>query len=311
MANKRMFALEILGSDAFVDMPFSAQMLYVDLGLRADDDGFVSRPKAIMRMTGTTIDDFNLLIAKRYIFYFPDEGLVVIRHWMVNNNIRKDSYIPTIYLSEKARLSVAENGVYELVQDFEQDRNKTSTEPVQSLVQDLEQVSDKTSTEPAREPGTQNNKNRTDKTNKRRGDEVSSADAVTATATELDAPLLAKILEAWNACECTRNIRDIPLMGARYNNTRLSVSRAGGVAELLVVIRSLDDQVFFQRRAASGDLITYDWFIQPDNLSKVAEGNYRDDFNRESQSKEDDDLTSVYKAYMEAAEAGGEAHDEE
>lgn len=37
MAERRMFALKITDSDAFLDMPKSAQALYFHLGLRADD----------------------------------------------------------------------------------------------------------------------------------------------------------------------------------------------------------------------------------------------------------------------------------
>jgi hypothetical protein len=38
MANKRMFSLTIIDSDAFLDMPSSAQNLYFHLSMRADDE---------------------------------------------------------------------------------------------------------------------------------------------------------------------------------------------------------------------------------------------------------------------------------
>ena len=41
MATKRMFSKDIVGSDAFQDMPHSSQLLYFHLGMEADDDGFV------------------------------------------------------------------------------------------------------------------------------------------------------------------------------------------------------------------------------------------------------------------------------
>ena len=41
MANRRMFSLDIVDTDAFLDMPMSAQCLYFHLGMRADDDGSV------------------------------------------------------------------------------------------------------------------------------------------------------------------------------------------------------------------------------------------------------------------------------
>ena len=50
MAERRMFAKTIIDSDAFLDMPLTAQALYFHLSMRADDDGFVNNPKKIQRM---------------------------------------------------------------------------------------------------------------------------------------------------------------------------------------------------------------------------------------------------------------------
>lgn len=47
MAEKRMFTKSIIDSDAFLEMPLSAQALYFHLNMRADDDGFVNNPKRI------------------------------------------------------------------------------------------------------------------------------------------------------------------------------------------------------------------------------------------------------------------------
>ena len=52
MAEKRMFTNKIIESDAFLDMPLSAQALYVHLNMNADDDGFVNNPKMITRLIG-------------------------------------------------------------------------------------------------------------------------------------------------------------------------------------------------------------------------------------------------------------------
>ena len=64
MAQKRMFSLKIVDSDAFLDMPLSTQALYFHLSMRADDDGFVN-PKKIMRMIGVAEDDLKILICQR------------------------------------------------------------------------------------------------------------------------------------------------------------------------------------------------------------------------------------------------------
>ena len=67
MAEKRMFSIRIVDSDAFLDMPSSTQALYFDLNMSADDDGFVNNPKKIQRMVGSSDDDMKLLIAKKFI----------------------------------------------------------------------------------------------------------------------------------------------------------------------------------------------------------------------------------------------------
>lgn len=126
MAERRMFAKTIVTSDAFLDMPLSTRCLYFTLAMFADDDGFVNNPKSIMRQVGASIDDLNVLIAKRFILTF-ESGVIVIKHWKIHNYIAKDRYKETKYLEEKSQLSVDPKGAYtECIQDvykvYTQDR---------------------------------------------------------------------------------------------------------------------------------------------------------------------------------------------
>ena len=113
MAERRMFAKTIIDSDAFLDMPMSAQCLYFHLSMRADDDGFVNNPRKIQRMVGASEDDAKILMAKRFIIAF-DSGVVVIKHWWIHNYIQKDRYKPTAYVEEKNELQRKTNGAYTL-----------------------------------------------------------------------------------------------------------------------------------------------------------------------------------------------------
>ena len=79
--------------------------------MRADDDGFVSSPKKIMKMVSAPDDDMRVLVAKGFIVPMATSGVCVISHWKMNNLIKSDRYTETIYLEEKARLK-EENGVY-------------------------------------------------------------------------------------------------------------------------------------------------------------------------------------------------------
>lgn len=111
MAKKRMFNVDIVGSDAFLDLPHTAQALYFQLGMRADDDGFVGNPKTIQRIAGTKAADLELLVKKRFLLQFPS-GVVVIKHWKINNQIQKDRYTPTVYTEEYQSLYIKDNKAY-------------------------------------------------------------------------------------------------------------------------------------------------------------------------------------------------------
>jgi hypothetical protein len=113
MAERRMFAKTIVLSDAFLDLPLSARCLYFTLGMLADDDGFVNAPRSIMRQCGASDDDMKLLIAKKFVLIF-DSGVIVIKHWRINNYLRSDRYVGTKYGEEKAQLTYDENGAYRL-----------------------------------------------------------------------------------------------------------------------------------------------------------------------------------------------------
>ena len=132
MAERRMFAKTIIDSDAFLDMPATTQLLYFHLSMRADDDGFVNKPKSIMRMIGASQNDAELLVQKKFVIPF-DSGVVVIKHWKIHNYIRKDMYKETKYKEEKDRLIFDENNAYKLPCD------KTVTKPLQDCVESLTQ----------------------------------------------------------------------------------------------------------------------------------------------------------------------------
>ena len=124
MARRRMFSKAIIDSDAFLDMPVTTQLLYFHLSMRADDDGFINKPKSIMRACGGNDDDMKILIAKKFIIPF-ESGIVVIKHWKIHNLIAKDRYTETTYKEEKATLMLDEKNAYTLCI---QDVNKVETQ---------------------------------------------------------------------------------------------------------------------------------------------------------------------------------------
>lgn len=111
MAQRRMFSSTVTDSDFFLEMPLSTQALYFHIGMKADDDGFCSSAKTIMRTIGANQNDLDLLIAKSFLIKC-ENGVVVVKHWRVNNFIRKDTYHSTEYVDEKKKIYLKPNGIY-------------------------------------------------------------------------------------------------------------------------------------------------------------------------------------------------------
>lgn len=96
MAERRMFAKAIVGAGKFLRMPPTARLLYYDLGMAADDDGFVEA-YTVMTSTKATEDDLRILVAKGYVQIVNEDLVALICDWNSNNLIRADRYKPSIY----------------------------------------------------------------------------------------------------------------------------------------------------------------------------------------------------------------------
>ena len=118
MANKRMFSLNVVDTDKFLEMPISSRLLYYELGMRADDDGFVDNWKKILLFTGLKLDDMKLLITKQFIIPF-ESGIIVIKHWRMNNYLQKDRKKQTNYQEELKMLEISNGGEYFIKKNIE------------------------------------------------------------------------------------------------------------------------------------------------------------------------------------------------
>lgn len=119
-----MFSRQITESDAFLDLPLSAQCLYFHLSLSADDEGFISSGKRIVRAIGATDEDMTLLVQGEFLLYFPEANVYVDRAFFLNNAIRADRSHPTSYQHQRKQLTITENKLYQLVSE---DDNQMST----------------------------------------------------------------------------------------------------------------------------------------------------------------------------------------
>lgn len=112
MAERRMFHTGVVESDAFLDLPLAAQVLYFHLGMHSDDDGFVNGPKQIARSVGCTPADLEALIREQFLLHF--DGVVVLRHWRMANNLRNDRKKELQYPEIAKKIYVSQNKIYTL-----------------------------------------------------------------------------------------------------------------------------------------------------------------------------------------------------
>ena len=140
MANRRMFARTVANSGRFLRLSQLARLLYYDLGMEADDDGFVEAfPR--LRLCGLTEEHLTELADKNFITVLDWEDLVVhIDGWSENNLIRKDRYTPSRYL-EKYPQYKAEPAPEQMTAQEPEQVKETALEEASSLVdQGLTQV---------------------------------------------------------------------------------------------------------------------------------------------------------------------------
>lgn len=260
-----MFTMKIVDSDAFLEMPLSTQCLYFHLNMRADDDGFIGNTKRIMKIIGASEDDLRLLIAKRFVLTFED-GVIVIKHWRMHNTLSRDRYAETSYTDEKKMLLLKDNGSYSLTggnpiddtrliersgRQTQQRRNKDATKTRSDKGLDIDKDIDK------------------EKDNKL----IVSKDTICQTDVR-------RVIEEWNKLQEVgiNPIRDIKPSSKRCQLLKGRI-REYGIDEVLNAINNVRKSDFLRGENNRGWMITFDWFVKPNNFLKTLEGNY----NKEGQ----------------------------
>lgn len=96
MATRRMFSKRITESARLLRLPMTAQALYFHLGMQADDDGVVEAFN-VLRLTGCSEDDLDLLQDKGFVKVLNDDLVTYIIDWTENNKVRTDRKTDSIY----------------------------------------------------------------------------------------------------------------------------------------------------------------------------------------------------------------------
>lgn len=111
MAIRRCFSKKIVRSDDFLDLPATTQLLYFQLGMEADDRGYINNARSVIKLVGCTKGDLEMLIAKRFVLV-RKETLILIKGWRINNTIQPTRISETLYVDDLKFLYLDEHGSY-------------------------------------------------------------------------------------------------------------------------------------------------------------------------------------------------------
>lgn len=241
MGNHRMFTNTITDSDLFLEMSLSAQALYFHLGLHADDEGFVSSPKRIVRATGCNEDDLKLLIAKGFVICF-NSGIIVIAHWNLHNSIRKDRKKDTFFKTEKALLTL-NNGVYSEVDN----QLTTTCQPTDNRLSAQDKISK---------------------------DNISK-DNINNMSTSVDgrnAFDYQSVINSFNSI-CV-SLPTVQKLTDKRRNRMKNAKKILGEMSFEEFFRIVESSDFLTGRNGVWNGCGFDWIFNPANLTKIIEGNY-------------------------------------
>lgn len=265
MASRRMFSKAVIDSDAFLDLPHSAQALYLHLSMGADDDGFLNNARKITRMAGCTDDDFQALAEHGFLIPF-EKGVCAITHWKAQNYIPKDRYKPTEYKAEMALLAIGDHSEYYLTEEGRiQNVYKTDTNRSRSIGKD------------------RLGKDRLDIYTSPKGDEP------TALSIEYQ-----KIVDLFNSvCVSLPKVKSLTDQRRKAIKTiHAFIDGSGGFQSFFERVEASD---FLTGRSDNKWSACFDWIFKRANATKIIEGNYDNKDGAPGKKKEDFTDPSRYK----------------
>lgn len=111
---KRSLATKIIETDNFIELPATAQLLYLHSLMNADDDGVIDHIDTIARYCKADINDVDILVNQGYLIKISKSpAIYVITHWLVHNTIRKDCYKPSKHSDKLASLGIRDKVYYQ------------------------------------------------------------------------------------------------------------------------------------------------------------------------------------------------------
>ena len=291
MAERRMFTKRVTDDDNFMSLSSSAQALYLHLSMSADDDGFCNLVSIAMFRSHASVNDLEALLSRRYLIQF-ENGVIVIRHWRMANALRKDRYTPTIFKKELSMLQLDSNLVYE----------------EKSMV--AERLPDGCQVVAERLPQDRLGK---DRLGKERLGEVSigKVNSTVSKDTVCQTETVRLIVDEWNSLEnCgIKKVSKLAPNTKRYSNLIARINQYGK-DQIMDAIQKIRESEFLQGNNSRGWVITFEWFVLPNNFPKVLEGQYENRVKVEPQKKTDvDEWMELCIKYADEERSGETADD--
>lgn len=244
-----MFAKAITGSARFLRMPATARLLYYDLGMQADDDGIVEA-FAVMRTTGASEDDLNVLVAKGFVKVLDDDLVTMIVDWKKNNYIQKDRYTPSIYKD------LLQSNVVLLESECIHDVYKTDTSCIQNgNILETQYSIGKISL----------GKASLDK----------DTTLVSPSTGKNDSVPYEEIVKAYNTT-CKNLPKCTTISENRKKAIRARISSGYSVEQFKELFKKAQDSKFLCGANSHNWRASFDWLIKDANMAKVLDGNYDD-----------------------------------
>lgn len=82
-----------------------------------------------------------------------------------------------------------------------------------------------------------------------------------------------RVADAWNSLGLAQ-ISRLATTSKRYGNLKARISEYG-IEDVLRAVENIKESTFLRGQNKSGWIITFDWFVKPNNFTKVLEGQYK------------------------------------
>lgn len=196
-------------------------------------------------------------------------------------------------------ITVSNYTLYQNVPEQIPDKSQTDTGQIPDRYQtDTRQSPNKSQTIPKLFPTIEEYKE------KKEGKKERREEVVTARAEKVSRSEVQSVLAAWNALQ-TYGIKPVSGMKNSTERYRHLTARIAeyGAEDILAAVDRIKQSDFLRGKNRKGWMITFDWFIRPNNFPKVLEGNYDnksgDDGNGQTGRNDAENVRDPYAAEFE------------